>query len=536
MIRVIIADDENRICKLIMKLIDWESIGMQVAGTAGNGIETIELIQKEKPDIVITDIRMPGYDGLEMIEKARQINKDLEFIIISGYGQFEYAKKAISFGVKDYLLKPINRDELLNALLRVKGDIVRNKGYLNLENEYKSSIINDRQIIRKSFLDNLIISDWNSFVRYTLEDINEKFYYQFAPYCFRIIALRLDQTEKNITVNLRNLMERTVGNICSTLQGIVCDIEGISKKDQSYILLNYKEEDNQIIKDELLQVLNNFNSKISKTNKIKLTIGFGEEVTEIKDLKMSYNSAGLSIENRIIKGIGRLILNNEIITDRTAQSEKFIDFSKKFVKIAERLDKQGIKKSLMQLKKDIELISIGGMDLKILILDLANIFDLTMKSNTIKINNDHKEYEKLENAVKNCATINCLFEELMDYINSSLLLLEEDAASKNRTQINQAKEYIESNYMNSITLEDVGAYIGFNPSYFSSLFKKETGSSFVEYLSKIRIDKAKDLLRESDLRIQDICLMVGYNDVKYFSKLFIKYTGLKPKDYRKIFI
>ena len=82
----------------------------------------------------------------------------------------------------------------------------------------------------------------------------------------------------------------------------------------------------------------------------------------------------------------------------------------------------------------------------------------------------------------------------------------------------------------------MGAYIGFNPSYFSSLFKKETGSSFVEYLSKIRIDKAKDLLRESDLRIQDICLMVGYNDVKYFSKLFIKYTGLKPKDYRKIFI
>jgi two-component system response regulator YesN len=143
------------------------------------------------------------------------------------------------------------------------------------------------------------------------------------------------------------------------------------------------------------------------------------------------------------------------------------------------------------------------------------------------MNNVSKEYEKLEDAVEYCYTIDCLFEELIEYINSSFTLLEEDSANKNLVQINQAKGYIEANYMNSITLEDLGAYIG---------FKKETGSSFVEYLSKVRIEKAKDLLRESDLRVQDICIMVGYSDVKYFSKLFIKYTGLKPKDYRKIFI
>src|SRR5699024_545596 len=113
MIKVLIADDEHRICKLIMKLINWEEISMDVIGTASNGIEALDLIKEKRPNIVITDIRMPGYDGLEMINRAKRENQDIEFIIVSGYSHFEYAKKAMAYGVKDYLLKPINREELL---------------------------------------------------------------------------------------------------------------------------------------------------------------------------------------------------------------------------------------------------------------------------------------------------------------------------------------------------------------------------------------------------------------------------------------
>ncbi|MBC8587423.1 response regulator transcription factor [Paratissierella segnis] len=535
MIRVIIADDENRICMLIKRLIDWEKIGMLVVGMANNGLEAIELIEKENPDIVITDIRMPGYDGLELIEKAKAINKDLEFIIISGYGQFEYAKKAIGFGVKDYLLKPINQEELLNALLRVKGDIIREKGYINLENEYKLSHTNDRPIIRRSFLDNLITADGNNFISYTLEEINEKYYFSFKPYRFRIMILILDQINEDDKLDIRNIMVSALDTISSKLQDKVCDIEGIIKKNQAYILINYKEEENKIIEDRLLNILNDFN-RTYKTNKFKLTLGYGEEVLKIGDIKASCESSKLSIDDRVIKGIGGLILYDEINDNKRVQSEKFVEFSKKFVKTVERLDLEGIKKSLIELKEEIRLSPISGRDLKVLILDIANIFDLTLKSNITKIESETKEYEKLENSVADCYSMDKLFTELMDYINSFFTLLDNDSTNRNLAQISQAKEYIEANYMNNITLEDVGNHIGFNPSYFSSIFKKETGSSFVEYLSKIRIEKAKVLLKESDLRVQDICLMVGYSDVKYFSKLFVKYTGLKPKDYRKIFI
>lgn len=535
MIRVIIADDENRICMLIKRLIDWEKIGMTVVGMANNGLEAIELIKKENPDIVITDIRMPGYDGLEMIEKAKVIKRDLEFIIISGYSQFEYAKRAIGYGVKDYLLKPINQEELLNALLRVKGDIVKERGYINLENEYKLSHINDRPIIRKSFLDNLITSDGNNFINYTLEEINEKYYFNFKPYCFRVMILRLDQMGENEVSDIRNIMVSALDTITLGLQDITCDIEGIIKKKQAYILINYKENENKIIEDKLIKILNDYN-KVSKTNMFKLSIGYGKEVVKIADIKSSYESSKLSIDNRIIKGIGSLILYDEINDNKKVQSEKFVEFSKKFVKTVERLDIKGIKKSLNDLKEEIRMSPISGRDFKILILDIVNIFELTFKSNITKIELGTMEYKKLENSVLDCYSMDKLFAELLEYINSFFLALDNDSSNKNLAQINQAKEYIEANYMNNITLEDVGNHIGFNPSYFSSIFKKETGSSFVEYLSKIRIEKAKALLKESDLRVQDICLMVGYSDVKYFSKLFVKYTGLKPKDYRKIFI
>ncbi|MEG1575342.1 MAG: response regulator, partial [Clostridium sp.] len=118
MLKVIVADDEEKICQLIVKLVDWTSLGMEVAAIASNGIEAMEKIISLKPDIVITDIRMPGYDGLELIKRAKSEGINTEFIIISGYRHFEYAQNAIRYGVGDYLLKPIKKDELMDALKR----------------------------------------------------------------------------------------------------------------------------------------------------------------------------------------------------------------------------------------------------------------------------------------------------------------------------------------------------------------------------------------------------------------------------------
>ena len=120
MLKVIIADDERLICRLVQALGDWEALDMEVAGLAENGLEALELIERERPDILITDIRMPGCDGLELIRRAKELRPELEIVIISGYAHFEYAQTAIRYGVGNYLLKPIKKDELMETLRKMK--------------------------------------------------------------------------------------------------------------------------------------------------------------------------------------------------------------------------------------------------------------------------------------------------------------------------------------------------------------------------------------------------------------------------------
>lgn len=535
MVRVIIADDEARICKLIIKLIDWDAIGMCVVGTAQNGVEALELIEKENPEIVITDIRMPGYDGLEMIEKAQKMNNDLEFIIISGYGEFEYAKKAIDFGVKDYLLKPINKEELLKALLKVGKYVKKKMGQISLEKEYQSIIKNDVNKVREAFLSNLILFDSEGSKEYTLKEINEDYHFNFKEGLFSIAALKIDVIGKRESNHLKSIIDKIHEMIQSKFQDITYEFDIINIKSSLYIVMNYGENEKKQIEAACLKVLEYFKQRISIGEKIEITIALGKEVKDLKDIAESFKSAQLLIEDRIIRGTGKIIEIHGIETDKTELEELYYHFSKKFIKAVELLNIEEIKKVVSSFKKDISFKNIRGAELKALINEIGNIYNVTMKRNNIKIDFVSEDFENLRNLIEDCSSTETLFNELLEYFTSSLNVLEGDKSHNNLRQIGEAKKYIEENYMKNITLEDLGAYLGFNPSYFSSLFKKETGTSFIEYLSKVRVEKAKDLLRESDLRIQDICLMVGYNDVKYFAKSFIKHTGLKPNEYRKIF-
>ncbi|SET00031.1 two-component system, response regulator YesN [Natronincola peptidivorans] len=535
MIRVIIADDETRICKLIIKLIHWDKLDMLIVGTANNGIEALELIEKENPDIVITDIRMPGYDGLDMIEKAKKINNTLEFIIISGYGQFEYAKRAIEFGVKEYLLKPINKEDLYKTLLKVGEHVKKNKYQSSLEKEYELILKNDANRIRESFLSNFLFYNSEGFKEYTIKEINENHHFHFQEGFFSIAALKLDYRSKEDLGHIKTMMNEIVDMIKSKLQNITYEVDSIRNKNNLYIVMNYNQKKKKQMEAVFLRVLEYFNQRISTAEKLEVTVALGEEVKELKDIAESFESAKLLIEDRILKGTRKIIKLDKIRTDNTEIEDVFSNFSKKFIKAVEVLDGDEVKKLLLNFKRDISFRNIRGTDLKRMINEIGSIYYITMKNNNMKIDHVPEDYTKLKITIEDCNSIDGLFNLILNYITSSLSVISENKPHNHLRQIREAKKYIEENYMKNITLEDLGVHIGFSPSYFSSLFKKETGTSFIEYLSKVRVEKAKDLLKESDLRIQDICLMVGYHDAKYFTKSFIKHTGLKPNEYRKIF-
>ncbi|EOR27020.1 AraC family transcriptional regulator, partial [Clostridium sartagoforme AAU1] len=179
MMKVIIADDEVKVCQLIYKLIDWKELDMEVVGISHNGIDALEQVKEKKPDIVITDIRMPGYDGIELIRLCREINEYIDFIIISGYAQFEYAQKVIKYGVCDYLLKPIKKEELINNLEKMKEKYADRMNKLTNEEKLKARLKVDIEKLRSRIFTEILLNKSIQNLDLKIQNINEEYHYKF---------------------------------------------------------------------------------------------------------------------------------------------------------------------------------------------------------------------------------------------------------------------------------------------------------------------------------------------------------------------
>lgn len=536
MIRVIIVDDEPRICQLIVNLIKWDELGMEIVGIAHNGIDALELVRTKDPHLVITDIRMPGYDGLEMIERAQKIKKELEFILISGYEEFAHAQKAMSYGVKDYLSKPINKEGLLLALGRVRESLQIRERQERLEKEYEN-MQKDVAKIRASYLRDLIFLGPDHLLVWEIEEINQNYYFQFREGVFRIAAIQIDPLDP-----ARSKMDvigaQLATKFASSLRELAYDAEITELNGNFYVLINYPKDQEERIHSLFRKYLVELKLSLSPLGFL-VTIGYGEETADLKGLKLSLETAQAAIDDRIIRGTGQIIQGIPA-THSITNEERYLNLQKRLIKAIELVDVEQINKAINSLKKELILDLntnhwLTGSTLKRLVRDLIDSYYITMRANNLRIINAQEERAAWEDAIDHAYSLDLLFQELIQGLTLSLRRLSEDETKGYLDQIRQAKLYIEEHYMENITLEDLGAHLGFNPSYFSTLFKKETGTSFVEYLVKVRMEKAKELLREPDLKIHEICLMVGYNDVRHFRKLFAQSTGLSPKEFRRLF-
>ena len=192
MLKVLIADDESKVCQLIEKLVDWDALDMEVAAVAENGIDALEKIKEVHPDIVITDIRMPGYDGLDLIRLGKEEAPKAEFVIISGYRHFEYAQMAIRYGVNAYLLKPIKKDELTETLKRLSTRFRAQTEQLSQEEKTRLAVRSDEKNLRQAFLQDLVGRRNKETLSQPLLEINREFHYRFEPGEFCIAILKLD--------------------------------------------------------------------------------------------------------------------------------------------------------------------------------------------------------------------------------------------------------------------------------------------------------------------------------------------------------
>lgn len=537
MMKVVIADDEAKVCQLICGLVDWASLDMEIAGVAHNGIEALEMIETLRPDLMITDIRMPGYDGLEMISRGKKIKEDIDFIIVSGYRHFEYAQSAIKYGVCDYLLKPIKKDALLDTLRRMREKYRQRTQQLSAEESLKIRLQSDISKLRSNLMSNLLLQRGGNSNGLQMEKLNHEYHFHFEPGYFQVFLVKIDCQYGILYESSMKILEDKMKQIFQGLLKAKCfDFEISFQGSRAYCLLNYSIDARDAVRRQLKSVMDELLVQNSVFEKVEFTIGLGSAAENLNQLEGSLETAEWAVLQRLVEGTGKIIEAAGMPASPSAGGVSIAEFNKGIETALEILDVDSATAAVDLLKKQIlQNPQISGQEAFQLTASACLNYLVVLKNHQFSDNNEETLHEKFVSRADLCSTVPQLFDCLLKFIQESMESVIQDKKQAEKRPIRLAKQYIQQNYSKQISLEEVSGVAGFNASYFSVLFKKESGQNFLEYLSEVRMNKAKELFKETNLSVASICEQVGYSDIKHFTQGFKKFTGLKPNEFRKLY-
>lgn len=525
MIRVVIADDEAKVCQLICALVEWDKLNMELAGIAHNGIEALQLIESERPQLLITDIRMPGCDGLELIERAKALNPDLKIVIVSGFRHFEYAQSAMRFGVRDYLLKPIKKTELNDTLEMIA---TRYHDEQLAEHEHHARIQEERQPSRAAFFE--VLSQGAS-LKGEIETINQTYHFHFEEGDFVLFLIKLDEEDLKATTDSMYLMLESYQHVAQDkLKELCYEQVYFQKESRLYGLLN-TEPQNKI---ELRKQLRDFWQKqVLFTESAPVSMALSRFCSSVQELPTLYSEINDLILERLQSEKTALF---EADDDKRIRLSRHIQaWNRELERAIELLDHDLLQESLELLIENWVEQDCKAVERYAAMIQTYTSYLLSLQKHDLFRGNMAEELRNFARFIDRFSSWKSL---LSAWKNRIMQRFDEVCLEKQqelRKPVREAKKYMAQHFAGNISLDEVAELVGFSPSYFSTLFKKETGENFNEYLTQLRLEQAKNMLKETKQSIMDICQAVGYNDLKHFTQTFKKHTGLKPNEYRKLY-
>lgn len=525
LLRVIIADDEIHICALIRGLIDWEALGLSFAGQASSGTDACALLFEEKPDIAILDIKMPGMDGLQIIHQAQAAGLKTRFLLVSGHKNFEYAHTALKYGVERYLLKPINRQDLEDNLRQMCEQILSDReDQLALES-MADRLRQSAQSNRRHFLYRVFSgagAPWDG-----LESINAQYDTRFVPGCFRVAILKPDGRTPYDAAQLDILLTQ-VKDFCDWALAQWAD-EAVCLKYQGAVaaLVNYHRD--QDLDGRIRELFDQARKRFYPYCTLTLALSAQSDRIETG----LYVQARCAVFYRLALGPGRIIeYGKHHFTPLSLCSPAD---QRAFINTFDALSPTPVEDWL---QKNQGVILDDGTDPYCVYRDLRWLMNNLVDERLLGAC-DQEELEALkkkhEFLLDNAGTRQGLLDAFHQAFAESLgkyIASQKRAGSK---YIQQAKQYVQAHYAENVILEDIASTIFINPVYLSILFKKEEGKNFSEYLMEYRIERAKELIKDGSYSMHQISRMVGYQDARYFSKVFTRIAGIKPSDYRRLY-
>lgn len=529
MYKVFIVDDEVVVREGIRNNVNWDITNFSLAGEAPDGEMALPLIQEIKPDILITDIKMPFMNGLELSRIIKKNMPWVKIIILSGHDEFNFAKEAISIGVTEYLLKPISSSDLIKSLNKIVNQIEAEKKERENIESIKHQLKNNSGLLKDQFLNELslgIIQPIDAIEKCSIYNISliAKYY---------LIAIIESEIKENSNSGKQS---SSYLKIESAISGIVegnTDIIRFKRNMEETVLI-FKGDSPADLEESAYRISQSIKYEVGRSTGHSLTIGIGSTRERIQGITESFNDAETAKNYKYVFGKNKIIGIKDVKTDVLSRNE-LLKLDK--VSIIEYL-KCGVKSNIQDyLSGYIQCLS--EPNLKSLIFTYYAFMDIVLTSARFvkELGGDFEalipEVAHIESIVENMDSIN----KFMEYAEKIFTKVFDfrDSKTENRygNIIYKARDYINSNYFDpELSLNSLASFVNISPSHFSTIFSQETGDTFIEYLTMTRMKKAMELLKTTNQKSSEIAYNVGYNDPHYFSYLFKKFAGLTPKEYR----
>lgn len=543
-ISVLIVDDEPTIRNGLVSIIDWNSTKLSLLGTATNGEEALSLIEKLRPHIVITDIRMPIKDGLNLIGDVRQRGYNTKFIILSGYDDFSYAQQAIRYNVNSYLLKPVQPNELNESLVTLRDEILQELANMKKHHNTRQQLLIHNMALKENFYNKLLENE------YRKADELEKHFYdlqiplEMKPIRVLIFAfidsliihdpnsLAIEKDPSLIPIN-PEIDEHLIRDCIDVIDQVFTAYQHLVFSKDSHEAIMILNTDDYL--DNELEHLRELSSRVvqsfKNSNHSTLNISIGDEFSSPLFTKNSLVTAREALSYNIY-GTGEFVFDSSVISDEPSPIIKPKNkFHSEIIDAIYLNDHEEIDRLLYEFFHSLFYVStpkpnyIRGMCIYMMI-DIQ-------KGLTAFLDSDNTLFKDVPYAVIN--RLNS-FRDIRSWITSKFYAyadyLQLNSPYKKDPTIQKAKTFIHDNIYKKLKAEDVAEHIGFSENYFTVYFKDKTNENFKNYLQRMKMEKAKEHLKTSDILISELSSMLGYEDYRSLNRAFKKETGLTPSEYQ----
>lgn len=525
--RVMLVDDEEEVREGVREKIDWEGCGFELVAEAANGQEAWETAKTLALDVVITDIRMPFMTGLELCHNLRTLFPDMCLVILTGYDDFDYAKKAIQENVTEYVLKPVNFGEFTELMKRIRGklDEQLSKQYdmERLKEQYEMSLPALREQLLSRLLDSSVEEAW-------AQEKAQEVRLQIVGQEWTIGLIRYHSGDQQLHQQellphmIRQMVEKELSRYCSVISFLY----------QDYVAVLATLEN----QEDILQLIHGMRQICLSAERflnLELTVGIGASCHGLSQLRRSAGEARNALDYQTMVGDEPVVYIGDVEPRKTEAVEMETHSFRELLAAMRLEDDAKIEARVKQFLSALRTQKMPISQHRLAVMELATELMRAIKPYELEETDDMSQQLVELSLLKNLSSP-CVFEtrliQLCKQISHAI------AQKRNNTSqlvVEEAKTYIQQHFSNSdLSLETVCSHLHLSVSHFSTLFKQETGGSFVSYLTRVRLDEAARLLDHTDLPVGEISQQVGYSEPAYFSYVFKKQYGISPMKYRYV--